>query len=445
MTVSAPEAVTAFAALLEEMKARNWNVNDAFARFGEVTIMPAHIMAIAALAAPPAGGTPEDWKIEVATERPFLATIRKPDGGTITVKPEGHVSADEAYLIVNALASAMLAASPQPPVASPVAWEVKPLEWIGDFAHTGFGLHYYLAFDGSFVILEKREGSSTTKSAWPNRDEARAAAQADYETRIRSVLIPAPPPAPSWNEAAAEWHDKQVSRYADVLASPMTADADDRTREEWDNNRLHHAAIAAELRALTPPATGAQPKPFDLVTHLHRQIEWSRRTFGPASRAKGVVAHIRKELFEIEAAPTDLSEWVDVVILALDGAWRAGYSPEQIVGQIVAKQTKNEGRVWPDWRQASEDQAIEHDRSTDAATGAQDAEKEAITSEGLAVLEKLAAVARLMDFYVDEAFDPEGITLPDFDRVPRPDPAAPRVTITRDDFFAARRALKREG
>lgn len=69
---------------------------------------------------------------------------------------------------------------------------------------------------------------------------------------------------------------------------------------------------------------------FDLVAHLHRQRAFSQRTFGPGARAQGVVDHIRKELCEIEADPTDLTEWVDVVLLALDGAWRAGYEPEQI-------------------------------------------------------------------------------------------------------------------
>lgn len=103
-------------------------------------------------------------------------------------------------------------------------------------------------------------------------------------------------------------------------------------------------------------------QPFDLRAHLARQIEWSGRTFGPGSRAAGVVDHIRKELREIEAAPDDLEEWIDVVILALDGAWRAGYSPDEVVAQLVAKQAKNERRQWPDWRVADFNKAIEHVR-----------------------------------------------------------------------------------
>jgi hypothetical protein len=101
---------------------------------------------------------------------------------------------------------------------------------------------------------------------------------------------------------------------------------------------------------------------FDLVAHLHRQRDFSERTFGPGDRAKGVVDHIRKELIEIEADPKDLSEWIDVVLLALDGAWRQGYTPEQIACALEAKQTKNEGRQWPDWRTAEPGKAIEHVR-----------------------------------------------------------------------------------
>lgn len=98
------------------------------------------------------------------------------------------------------------------------------------------------------------------------------------------------------------------------------------------------------------------------AAHIDRQRRWSLDTFGPGSRLHGVIDHIRKELAEIEAAPDDVTEWVDVIILALDGAWRAGYEPQAIIDAIKAKQAKNEARAWPDWRTASPDQAIEHIR-----------------------------------------------------------------------------------
>ncbi len=106
-----------------------------------------------------------------------------------------------------------------------------------------------------------------------------------------------------------------------------------------------------------------RPEPFDLVAHLQRQRAFSEKTFGPGARTKGVVDHIRKELAEIEADPADIMEWVDVIILAFDGAWRAGWEPDEIIEAIVAKQTRNEARQWPDWRTADPDKAIEHVRT----------------------------------------------------------------------------------
>lgn len=101
---------------------------------------------------------------------------------------------------------------------------------------------------------------------------------------------------------------------------------------------------------------------FDLVAHVKRQRAFSRATFGPGARTKGVLDHIRKELVEIERAPSDLSEWVDVILLALDGAWRAGHEPGTIAAMIESKQSRNETREWPDWRGADPDKAIEHVR-----------------------------------------------------------------------------------
>ncbi|WP_448482851.1 dATP/dGTP pyrophosphohydrolase domain-containing protein [Pseudoxanthomonas mexicana] len=102
---------------------------------------------------------------------------------------------------------------------------------------------------------------------------------------------------------------------------------------------------------------------LDLTAHLRRQRRWSDTTFGPGERTAGVLDHIRKELIEVEAAPHDTSEWMDVAILAFDGAMRAGATPEQVVAALKAKQDRNEARTWPDWRTMPKDQAIEHDRS----------------------------------------------------------------------------------
>ena len=98
------------------------------------------------------------------------------------------------------------------------------------------------------------------------------------------------------------------------------------------------------------------------AAHIVGQREWSLRTFGPGDRRKGVIDHIRKELKEIEDDPAKTPEWFDVVILALDGAWRDGWEPQEIIDAIKAKQAKNERRVFPDWRTMPADVAIEHIR-----------------------------------------------------------------------------------
>lgn len=98
---------------------------------------------------------------------------------------------------------------------------------------------------------------------------------------------------------------------------------------------------------------------------LEDQREFSRTTYGPGSRVDGVIDHIRKELTEIEAHPDDLFEWADLLILAFDGAWRAGYEPNDILRAYHAKMQINKDRTWPDWRTAEPGKAIEHDRSRD--------------------------------------------------------------------------------
>ena len=129
-------------------------------------------------------------------------------------------------------------------------------------------------------------------------------------------------------------------------------------------------AARAEIQRLTADLAAANKRIGELegntlTAYLTRQWEWSKRTFGPGRRTLGIIQHIQKELREVEAKPTDLSEWVDVAILAMDGYWRHGGSPETFMRDMQAKQDKNFARVWP--TPTSEDVAVEHDRSFDAA------------------------------------------------------------------------------
>lgn len=69
-------------------------------------------------------------------------------------------------------------------------------------------------------------------------------------------------------------------------------------------------------------------------------IPWSKKTFGLELRTEGLLKHIQKELNEIREKPTDTEEWIDVIILALDGAWRHGATPQQIETVLANKLQK---------------------------------------------------------------------------------------------------------
>lgn len=130
-------------------------------------------------------------------------------------------------------------------------------------------------------------------------------------------------------------------------------------------NMWRHLNGYAACRNLRTSAEVGFP---DLINakHLWQMRLWSDETFGPGRRQLGIIDHIRRELAEVETAADGqelLGEWVDVIILGLDGATRCGATPEQVIQAIHAKWERNRTRTWPDWREFSEDEAIEHDRT----------------------------------------------------------------------------------
>lgn len=125
-------------------------------------------------------------------------------------------------------------------------------------------------------------------------------------------------------------------------------------------SRMKNLGRLDEFPTLKP---GVKLVKLDLVKHLHRQKAFSLNAFGPGCRTEGIIDHICKELKEVAAEPNDLEEWIDLVLLSLDGAWRSGHTPEEIVVALTAKLAKNEARTWPDWRTADPCKAIEHIRS----------------------------------------------------------------------------------
>ncbi len=64
--------------------------------------------------------------------------------------------------------------------------KVMQLYWSGDFGHTGLGHYYHI---GKENVLKRHETSNETGiGVFETRDEAKAAAQADYERRVLECL-----------------------------------------------------------------------------------------------------------------------------------------------------------------------------------------------------------------------------------------------------------------
>ncbi|WP_457939344.1 dATP/dGTP pyrophosphohydrolase domain-containing protein [Mesorhizobium sp. 10J20-29] len=99
--------------------------------------------------------------------------------------------------------------------------------------------------------------------------------------------------------------------------------------------------------------------PFEIFVEKHRN--WSYATFGSGRQTTGLIRHIQKELEEIRQSPDDLSEWVDVMLLALDGYLRHGGTVENALRDMQAKQDKNLARRWV--AATDESTPVEHNRS----------------------------------------------------------------------------------
>lgn len=161
-----------------------------------------------------------------------------------------------------------------------------------------------------------------------------------------------------------------IERLSNIAAMPQpNVNKDLRVVQLSDLND-----VLAELQMLQ-----GRPRPSpDFASILLRQSRFSLKTFGPGRRTEGVLAHIQKEIAEVRSNPTDLVEWIDLAILAMDGAWRhaaflrenevvttefLGTIADLLCGVYLGKLRKNEQRTWPDWRTTSPDKPIEHDRS----------------------------------------------------------------------------------
>lgn len=145
------------------------------------------------------------------------------------------------------------------------------------------------------------------------------------------------------------------SLNASPLSFEMTPEAVEALKRQLQEGR--HVIVDPENRRKRSPGRSA---PFDLARFYDEKAAWSQKTFG-ASSYSGVLKHLAKEIVEVTAKPSDLEEWADVVLLALDGASRhAGATGAEFVAALQAKQQKNLARKWAP---PCGDGVSEHDRS----------------------------------------------------------------------------------
>ena len=88
---------------------------------------------------------------------------------------------------------------------------------------------------------------------------------------------------------------------------------------------------------------------------------WSQATFGSDATRDwtGPLAHLKKEILEIEDQPFDREEWADALLLLLDGARRAGFNAQGLMLAAEYKLAINKNRVW---QPPNEDGSVEHNR-----------------------------------------------------------------------------------
>lgn len=161
-----------------------------------------------------------------------------------------------------------------------------------------------------------------------------------------------------------DWHEERT-RMLEILAG-LVPDVARRADVESLTDIAH--VVVGELGAQAVAA--ARWRNFDVL--FHSIAAWSVETFGPGPRAEAILDHVAKEARECLAKPGDAEEWIDLAMLAMDGARRcAGLGDTRDwIEALEAKHRKNRARTWPDWRTQDPRKAIEHDRAGEPAPDA---------------------------------------------------------------------------
>ncbi len=88
-------------------------------------------------------------------------------------------------------------------------------------------------------------------------------------------------------------------------------------------------------------------------------IRWSAKQFGANRGVKGPIAHLIKELKELEENPVDILEHADVLLLVLDIMSQAHKDVDTVIDAAFFKLDINRNR---EWGEPDEDGCVEHVR-----------------------------------------------------------------------------------
>lgn len=100
----------------------------------------------------------------------------------------------------------------------------------------------------------------------------------------------------------------------------------------------------------------------DFIDLFETQRDWSYDTFGDQGfrGPYSSLVHLKDEVDEVIAAPDDLEEYADCMILLMDAAWRAGFTADELLTAVQYKTIKNKHRTWPSLDQQSPDKPTGH-------------------------------------------------------------------------------------
>lgn len=171
--------------------------------------------------------------------------------------------------------------------------------------------------------------------------------------------------APNYSQTSVAQHVAEWDRVCAKRGHITTATTDGKWRcveckrvFEDANATVEAKPAQAGVEQSASPEAQANFTVMTMRDLLTREKRWSAATFGPGRHTNGLTKHIEKECAEVRGKPADLIEWVDIMMLAWDGFWRAGGTVDDLPRVFGEKLAVNEARQWP--AVTSEDEPIEH-------------------------------------------------------------------------------------